>query len=526
MPQVVLRENGIIQNSTHPSQVFDYEVYVGDTLTVLLRADHPFNQGIEAEYKGNNLQQNLLSSNPLYSDAIVTPLNSTAGSFYNLDSNLVLFEWVPLRDNYFLGPKEVEYYFTFKDSTCSFPKRQSVTMRVQLKLKSTIGLLSNQPIATDTLSLCIYDSVNLKNLGDSLNFQWSHPDINNTNLSSQMEISFKPVSSAWLYITDTLGVKLDSVYLYYIPSSIVQLQHDNTRLTYNPQIAPVTPKNWLYNGAIPIYSSTGLDNMLIQGAGTYQWVYDASGDTCAQASSIETFANGPKWGAIFPTSEVILAQDYAAEFFFDFEVSARKDLDKIFIVGLVPKAINTYGTNQQRVIIELFEDNISIEKSTKFFLGTTELVSAMSSALEVGKDYRMRILLKAGDFYNVHKVAGLSYPFNSGDLLIKAVGHIDYAGVESPATSCPSIGLEFKNYVGREEKELSYLKVYPNPSENLIKVEFGERLIYAYEVLGTDGKLHLKGLLNNNEFIDISHLPKGIYYLKLGNGLSEKIVKN
>lgn len=61
------------------------------------------------------------------------------------------------------------------------------------------------------------------------------------------------------------------------------------------------------------------------------------------------------------------------------------------------------------------------------------------------------------------------------------------------------------------------IKVYPNPTSGKIFLESQEKINYA--ILNIDGKVIKpeKYITNNNEIIDISHLPNGIYLLKLVN---------
>src|SRR5690606_32633394 len=71
------------------------------------------------------------------------------------------------------------------------------------------------------------------------------------------------------------------------------------------------------------------------------------------------------------------------------------------------------------------------------------------------------------------------------------------------------------------KESLNNFIVYPNPTSGVVYIE-GNKSQDEYIVYSVIGEKILTAK-NTNE-IDLSHLPKGVYYLKIGNS-TRKIVK-
>jgi hypothetical protein len=72
------------------------------------------------------------------------------------------------------------------------------------------------------------------------------------------------------------------------------------------------------------------------------------------------------------------------------------------------------------------------------------------------------------------------------------------------------------------DNQVNSIKVNPNPFENYLKIENtkGDEI---YELSNSVGQVFYKG--KNIETQDFSHLAKGVYFLKIGNRKSYKLVK-
>ena len=73
------------------------------------------------------------------------------------------------------------------------------------------------------------------------------------------------------------------------------------------------------------------------------------------------------------------------------------------------------------------------------------------------------------------------------------------------------------------------LRIYPNPTKGELKIENGELKIKNVEIVDISGKIIINYQLSTVNSIDISHLPPGIYFVKMTteNGVvTQKIVKS
>jgi hypothetical protein len=76
-----------------------------------------------------------------------------------------------------------------------------------------------------------------------------------------------------------------------------------------------------------------------------------------------------------------------------------------------------------------------------------------------------------------------------------------------------------------EEFNTSSLKLYPNPVLSVLNVD-NNLTNQPYKIVDTLGKVILKGNLNEgNNSINVEHLSKGIYYLKVSDNRASKFIK-
>ena len=90
--------------------------------------------------------------------------------------------------------------------------------------------------------------------------------------------------------------------------------------------------------------------------------------------------------------------------------------------------------------------------------------------------------------------------------------------------SCPGVGFSDNQHTDNR------LKVYPNPAIDQISLSFPSITDAELEILSVTGQLvHKQQLENENDRIDLSNLPEGIYFLSVRKGPwvgKEKVVKN
>lgn len=84
--------------------------------------------------------------------------------------------------------------------------------------------------------------------------------------------------------------------------------------------------------------------------------------------------------------------------------------------------------------------------------------------------------------------------------------------------------MTFNEVLGVPEIVTEAFKVYPNPVHNLLYISGNDSTPYPYSLFTIDGRLLLRGEVQNGDPVDVSELPSGIYILKV-NDTSLKINK-
>lgn len=82
----------------------------------------------------------------------------------------------------------------------------------------------------------------------------------------------------------------------------------------------------------------------------------------------------------------------------------------------------------------------------------------------------------------------------------------------------------FSYEVSIEDIETADCKVYPNPASSFLKINVNNTDIIHYQLFSIDGRMLMAGDCHNDEGINVSTLPQGLYLLKV-NGQTFKISK-
>ena len=88
--------------------------------------------------------------------------------------------------------------------------------------------------------------------------------------------------------------------------------------------------------------------------------------------------------------------------------------------------------------------------------------------------------------------------------------------LENPYTrwvACEQVDL-YENF-SNEDFNSTQFSIYPNPTTNLLHIESGEVEIQRIEVFNLTGKRVLQINANNSEIIEVGHLDRGLYLLKI-----------
>lgn len=105
------------------------------------------------------------------------------------------------------------------------------------------------------------------------------------------------------------------------------------------------------------------------------------------------------------------------------------------------------------------------------------------------------------------------FPFNYNDL-----SSYDIVGFNATVSVWGNITLSLPSL------ETDTIKVYPNPASYSITI-IGLKKSIGYSIYSVLGTEILKGIINDNEGIDIQNYSDGLYFLKLENGNTFKFIK-
>ena len=77
--------------------------------------------------------------------------------------------------------------------------------------------------------------------------------------------------------------------------------------------------------------------------------------------------------------------------------------------------------------------------------------------------------------------------------------------------------MTFNEVLGVPEITTEAFKVYPNPVHNQLYISGNDYTPYPYTIFSIDGRLLLRGEVQNGEPVNVSELPTGLYILKVNN---------
>ena len=79
----------------------------------------------------------------------------------------------------------------------------------------------------------------------------------------------------------------------------------------------------------------------------------------------------------------------------------------------------------------------------------------------------------------------------------------------------------------KEDQELSGIDIFPNPTNGIIYINKGHNDVINYSISTIEGRIieEKQNIFTNELTIDLNKESKGIYFLKIDNGISNKVVK-
>jgi hypothetical protein len=145
-----------------------------------------------------------------------------------------------------------------------------------------------------------------------------------------------------------------------------------------------------------------------------------------------------------------------------------------------------------------YEFDIPLVLTGKFFVGWVKLSDdRMNVGYDVNRDFQKKIFVNIGSGWQVSDSSGGVVP---GCLMIRPA----FRNLEDPVLG-----------VADPDVQPNELKVYPNPASGQVQIESpdgkeGSRM----EMINIQGKTVLQTMLNKREKIDVSMLPRGLYFIR------------
>ncbi|MCH2230509.1 MAG: T9SS type A sorting domain-containing protein [Crocinitomicaceae bacterium] len=86
-----------------------------------------------------------------------------------------------------------------------------------------------------------------------------------------------------------------------------------------------------------------------------------------------------------------------------------------------------------------------------------------------------------------------------------------------------AIGVIHSTTESIEELDNNLVKVYPNPSNGIVHLE--SDFMLDYSIVDAQGRVILRGLISGSKTLELTGFDKGIYFVKVNNGLNVETIK-
>jgi hypothetical protein len=196
----------------------------------------------------------------------------------------------------------------------------------------------------------------------------------------------------------------------------------------------------------------------------------------------------------------------------DLDQWAFYEVDKSVCVLRVPtNAVQSY-------------QNAEVWKWFNIILGGVILVNPIANNSEYG-------YTSGETFYDINTTATVTATANFGYKFVNWTKDGVEISTNNPysfmVTEDTELIANFEEEVGIESLEISTVKIYPNPTAGMLKIEseLGIESVVIYDIFGKIRKIENRKFEN---IIDISHLSAGVYFVKISTKAGEvtkKVVK-
>jgi hypothetical protein len=430
--------------------------------------------------------------------ATVSPVSPQSG-FVSTISNSINFQWA-IASEHAIGSKS-SYFFSllFTDDACPGGKTSFIDLEVVVS--------KPQVITPDTVQVCQGDSVQLGGNTPSGTYQWS-PNLEISNVSVAAPW-VKPTISRYYYLSDPANASIkDSVYVDLVQRKVFRLDTAANLISLVDSVQSGLPV-WYYNG-IPF--TNPYDTLTPFGPG-YYWV-ELTTPTCKYRTDTVTYMTGslsladPSNG-MASTTPLALTGSWSAVFSLD--QNAHGSLNEILIPGIIDLSGKTGGYDLTLEIMDgggqvvyRIDTNVAMLNGMLMRLPANPAISV----LQPGQSYALTLTGDTGYAFSYYSNVQLpATPWNQG-LTITAMD-IDGA----PTGNLIPVVLSVTNPVGLVESDDQQISIYPNPADDLIRIE-GLEVGSQVSIMDVTGKILITEELSASGELHIHDLDSGVYLLE------------
>lgn len=509
---------------------YSYDLVLGDTLFIDLKATSNLAPNILMLDSVLRIDTNNwgLPLGAIFSMPQLSTLNAN-GRFYQGDSSLIRFSWIPQADNYLYGPDRFSFRLEFKSDICGAVPR-GLILNVLLRRPPTI---SSNGLSADSLKNCGSLPKNLEvhyAYADSLFWSPGTWVVDSTQRITQTV----PGNDGWLYIVNSSRQKLDSIYIQSSAASGQgQLSQGGNRVVLNHGGA-VAFQNWTISNAIKV-NSPKTDTLEFLGAGTYSVYTDPGPKLCQFGSDTLNIPQGNLWASNLSvnrlnkrTSDVLEIVNGAADQEFAQAFTMPGDariMEELFIYGFknidpsepLPLRIQISTNQGYRDSLDTLITSEEYLKIPANFIIDSNTVAQVRVSTPEGLELQM--LQSTDTALSLNYMRYSQFKRWSADI---------FGNVRRQNTDLRfPLGIKYQGTVslleGAPREEIS---LYPVPSDGKLQLYSAKSLaITSYQIRSINGQVLQNGQLSGQRHSwELGQLKAGIYFLSLEDGRRFKFV--
>lgn len=213
-------------------------------------------------------------------------------------------------------------------------------------------------------------------------------------------------------------------------------------------------------------------------------------------------------------------------------INATTDYEKKESYSIYMRVADTTNLAFGKPVTIFVNNNPPVIKDTTFYIPKSSINGTLVGQLEIKGDTNSIIFDYEFDYwdgaFDLDSITGIIYVADNSILSSLIYSHFDLEvnasdGInESDATVTVSTEIPLNDdHINRE----GLLQIYPNPANQYIIIDKNNIPGNRLKILDCKGTVILETLFYNNDHIDISDLPRGVYFIQV-NEHTRKFIKN